>query len=364
MRPRLVLLLTACGALIGAGAAHGQTALQDLSTFETYTDAYNLLAFGTADLNQEVTGSVAAENLDAGSNVQIAGNMSNADGDPNLYVANSVTLSSNVQVQAPTVYLPGLSTSQWTWNGSDTLTNDTDSSAKITINGGGQSNNPITSGTTPANWSSLQSKEEAVSSDLLTVGGNPTRYGATAGTISVNGSGQLQFYSSATSGVVVFNLNASLLSGDVYNGTTFNNGVYLDFNSGVDYVINVTNLSGGSYSLFSDSNFTGDPSAFAQYTLWNFAYSSSTTDITIGSGSDFYGSVLAPQDSITEDGAINGQVVATNFSDTDCNNSSELETDNFVVVSTPESGSFVFAALGLCGGAFAWRRWKLSPAKA
>lgn len=360
MRAPLRNFLASLAVLAIAGAARAQTALSDLQTFATDTDAYNVIAFNSATLDNEVIGSVAVGSggLTVTSTIQV-GATSQTGSNPNLYVAGGLTLNGNtIHVENPKAYLPGLSSQKksWSWS-SNTLTYTGSTSSEdgsVIVNGAGQSGNPITSGTTPANWSSLQSGLETVSSDLATVGNNPTSYGAVAGSVSVNGQQLVLSGGSAVPGdVVVFNLTADELSNDTYGGDSFT-GIDLDFSTGIDYVIDVTGLTGSSYSLLSGVNFVGSSSSFASQTLWNLEASSSTS-ITIGSGSDIYGSVLAPEASVTENGAINGQVLADNFSDSDCGNSSEVESDNFSVVSLPESGAFAWAAVGLCGIGFGWR---------
>jgi choice-of-anchor A domain-containing protein len=231
----------------------------------------------------------------------------------------------------------GTAPGDWTWNsstkqltkGSDELTMNS-SDARASTN---PTANPIPPGWS---WSAEQTEYDNISTSLagMSVGSD---------TISVDGGGNLQFNTTVTSGVAVFDLDASLFCGNQYNGQTVNN-VSINVPTGVNYVINVTGLTQGE-ALFSGVNFnsgTNDSSV-----LWNLEPTGGVTAVTIDNGGNLYGSVLAPTLNVTDDTTIDGQVVADSFTD----NGVELHDDTFTPeqVLVPESSAFALGALALCG---------------
>lgn len=341
-------------AVFSAGLARAQTLMQDLNDFASDTGQYNLVAIGDVTLNgsSDTQGGIAVGgSLSIGGSWTIA-SQSGAGADPSLYVAGSVSLSGVTYVNNGYASLPGLSSSQWTWNsGQKVLSENSNSSNGLGINASGSyaSSSPL-SNPKPSgwNWSTLQSKYESISNAL----GNATA----TGTISVDSGQNLVFTppSGQTGGVVVFDLDASKLSGNTYEGSAFSN-IQIDVPAGVNYVINVVNLACDQTLFGSGVNFNSG--ANDDQVLWNFVGSSS--NVTIGGGGNFYGSILAPTDAITDNTTIDGQVVASSFVD----NGVELHDDGFTPtqVLVPESGGAFGWAAGLCAAVAAarWRRPRL-----
>ncbi|HEX3729114.1 MAG TPA: collagen-binding domain-containing protein, partial [Opitutaceae bacterium] len=175
---------------------------------------------------------------------------------------------------------------------------------------------------------------------------------STGASIGIGSDGNLDFTTSATSGVVVFDLEASDLSSTVvggvteygnsyYNGTSWNSfaGIQITVPSGVDYVINVLGLAANS-QIFSNVNINSGTNN--DQLLWNFNESSNTT---ISVGGNFYGSILAPNVNLTDTTTINGTVVANSFTD---DNVELHDSDEFVSEVVPESGSYALGGLALC----------------
>lgn len=357
MRLHSVTAALAIAAAFACGSARAQTEASELvNSFESDSDGYNLIAFGSASLSQDVQGGVAvgsggltiAQTTEVGSDASVGSN-------PTLYDQGGLTFSGGdqIQVEAPTAYLPGLNQSDWTWTAPHTLT-ENETSYEVLINGSGQSGNPITSGSAPANWSSMQSNLASVSSSLSAAASNPSSIGAIAGTISVSGQNLTFSASGATAGsVVVFDLDAADFSGGEYNGQAIS-GIDLDFSAGIDYVIDVTGISGSSLAFLSGLNFVGSSSSYASQTLWNFEDTGSTS-IAIDSSSEFYGSILAPDVSVTGDTTLDGQVVSDDFVDGSGGDTFQVDAANFSPVNLPESGAFAWWAAGLCAAAVAFR---------
>jgi hypothetical protein len=117
----------------------------------------------------------------------------------------------------------------------------------------------------------------------------------------------------------------------------------------VNYVINVVNA--GGTTLFSGANFNSGSND--TNLLWNIEGSGT---VALGTGNSFYGSILAPSATITNDSntTINGQVVASAFTD----NNTELHYDGFDAVSVvvPEPMTFALWGVALCGAAILVRR--------
>jgi choice-of-anchor A domain-containing protein len=324
-------------------AAHGQTLMQDMNTFSGDSGGYNLISFGAVGLqgSSDAQGALAVEGgLTIGGSWTIA-SQTGAGSNPSLYVSGSLSLpSATVYIDNGYASTPGLTASQWTWSSSAyTLTNKSNTSevlSQVNSSGSHKSTSPITNpGPSGWTWSTVQSTYSTLSTDL----GNA----AATGTISVS-SGNLVLTppSGQTSGVVVFDLDASELGSGTYDGQSLSN-ITIDVPTGLNYVINVVNL-GCDTTLFG-SGIDFNAGTNDDQLLWNFE--GSPSEVTIDSGGNFYGSILAPNTDIEDDTTIDGQVVAGSFTDTGV----ELHDDSFTPtqIMVPESHAFAWWALGLCG---------------
>ncbi len=340
MRPGRFRTLV-CGLLVAgaAGRAQAQSVAQDVDNFATYSESYNLITFGNTTFggSSDTQGGIAVGgNLSLGGSWTIASQVG-AGSNPSLYVAGQVTLSGTSMLNNGYASLPALNPGDWTWNG--TQKELTGGGGALEMNSSASQastdpiDNPIPSGW---NWSTEQSEFNSISTSLAGA--------ATDGTISVD-SQNLEFSTSVTSGIAVFDLDAADLSGNSYNGESFSD-IQINVPAGVDYVINVTNLAAGQTLFGSGANFNSGTND--DQLLWNFVGpSSGTGSVTISDGGNFYGSVLAPNVAITDNTTVDGQVVAESFDDS----GNELHDDTFASVLVPESSAFALGALALCAGA-------------
>jgi choice-of-anchor A domain-containing protein len=342
-----------CGlalAIGAAGAVHASSVVSDLAAFSGDVRNYNLVTLGNATLNgsSDTQGGIAI-----GGNLAINGAWtiaSNEGDDPNasLYInsTGTLTLSGTTTLNNGFASIASATTANgWTWNspngkdlsghGGTLAANSSDPKASIDPD--------LNAAPTGWSWSTESSSLTSISSDLAgaSVGSN---------TITVDGGGNLDLNTTQTSGIVVFDLDASKL-GSTYAGLK---NISIDVPTGVNYVINVLNLC-DNQTLFDNVNFNSGTND--DQLLWNF---SQTTNMTVDLGGNFYGSILAPNINITDDTTINGTVVADNFVD----NGVELhDSDEFVDLNVPEPRTFALWAMGLCGVVVLVGRRLRRPAK-
>jgi len=348
---RLALGVLAVGGGARLEAAAGPSVLQQLETFQTDVRNYNVISFGNSNFTNygDTQGPLAILGnlyLDGGSVADQPGNFG-VSSDPTLYVTGQLTLTGTTTLNSGYASTPGLTPSAWTWNatqrelsggGGDLNSTNADSAASM--------NNPITNAA-PANWNwnTLSTQFTSISQTLA----NAT----TTGTITVN-SNNLIFTAPAdpATGVAVFTLDASKISGNTYNGQTFSN-IQINVPTGVTDVINVINAAGTTI-FGSGANFntgTNDSSL-----LWNVEGSGT---VTLGAG-QFIGAILAPTATIDNgtNTAVSGQIVADGFNDT----GAETHFTSFVVASVvvPEPAAFTWCAVGLCGLGILVRRRRVA----
>jgi choice-of-anchor A domain-containing protein len=330
-------------AVLTVGVGRAQTLIDDLDNFATDTSQYNLMAFGNVSLegSSDTQGGIAVGgSLTIGGSWTIA-SQSAPGSDPSLYLAgSSLSLSGTSDVDNGYAAMHALSSRSWKWKSSQNeLYSSSNSGNSLTMNSGG--GDPINNTESPANWSSLQSDFETISTSLGSATAN--------GTISVSGQ-NLVFSppSGMTSGIAVFTLDASQLSSGEYDGQRISN-IQINVPSGIDYVINVINLANNQTLFGSGINFNSGTND--DQLLWNFEGNAcgNGTTFTISDGGNFYGSILAPDATLTDSTTVDGQVVADNFTDTGV----ELHDTGFspVQVLVPEAGTYAWWALGLCGAA-------------
>jgi choice-of-anchor A domain-containing protein len=268
------------------------------------------------------------------------------NGNPTLYVTGALNLNGTVQLNSGYASLPGLNPNNWSWNASqDTLSGGGGAISSVNAGTANAKNNPIYN---PApsgwNWGNLSTSLGTISTSLSNA--------AATGTITVN-SQNLVFTApnGQTSGVVVFDLDASLINGNLYNGNAVSN-VQINVPTGLTYVINVLN-AGGSTLFNSSVNFNSGNND--NQLLWNFE---GCGTVTLDNGGDFYGAILAPTASVSTTTVIDGQVASDGFYDS----GKELHDADFMpaAVATPEPGTYALWASGLCVCGIAVRRFRRS----
>lgn len=321
-----------------------QAYVQAVSGFDSLVREYNLVSFGNATFNGQdswgglaVGGNLTLNNFSVAIHSHLVSNS-----DPSLYVAGQLILSGDSHLNTGYAYTPN---ANGTYNHNGKTFTST-SGGKLIINSG--TGDPRT-GSAPVNWNwaTLQSQAITMSQTLAAA--------QASGGIAVDGSQNLKFTSNTNAaGIVVFNLDASLLGHGTYNGQNFSN---ISFALGANQtaVVNVLNANGKT--IFGGGNFN-DNSGVAGRLLWNIA---GTGSVSLGQGGQFYGSVLAPQINLSNyNTSINGQVVAgtLNYSN------AELHHTPFnpvgVNVLVPEPSTYALWGVALCGLGFAWRRRQLA----
>jgi choice-of-anchor A domain-containing protein len=337
-------------AISAAAAAHASSVVSDLAAFSSDTRNYNLVALGNVDLtgSSEIHGAAAINgSLTVGGSWTFASSNGTGTADPSLYVNGALSFTGLSQLQngfASTPHATGFSFD----SGNRVLYSGSESNG-LHMEPTGDTTSPLTTGTNPIpagwNWTTESSNLASISSDLAGA--------STAGnTISVDAGGNLDLSTSQTTGVVVFDLDASQLLGS--GSLSGLKNIQINVPSGVDYVINVLNLA-NNQDLFQNVNFNSGTDD--DQLLWNF---SQTTNVTVQLGGNFYGSILAPNVNITDNTTIDGTVVADGFTD----NGVELhDDDDFVDVVVPEPRTFALWAVGLCGAGVLVGRRLRRPAK-
>jgi choice-of-anchor A domain-containing protein len=198
-------------AIGAAGVAHATSVVSDLNTFSADVRNYNLVTLGNATLNgsSDTQGGIAI-----GGNLAINGAWtiaSNEGDDPNaaLYInsTGTLTLSGTTTLNNGFASIASATTGNgWTWNspngkdlsghGGTLAMNSADAKASIDPD--------LNAAPTGWSWSTESSSLTSISSDLAgaSVGSN---------TITVDGGGNLDLNTTQTSGIVVFDLDASQL---------------------------------------------------------------------------------------------------------------------------------------------------------
>ncbi len=356
-----LLALLASLALV-ATSASAQTVASALYNFDTSVRDYNLVTLSTSATTTltnygDTQGGLAirgALTLNNGGAVAAQLGSIGSSSDPSLYVGGKLTVTGNVMLNGGYASVNNAANSgSFTWDATDkqliangSWVNGND----LNITNSGSSTNPLT-GAAPSNWNWTTLNSNLIS-DANTLAG------ATAnGTISVDGGQNLVFTPNSTpaaGSTVVFVLNANLLGSGTYGGASYDN-ISINVPDDVNYVIDVVNA--GGKTLFSGANFNSGSND--TNLLWNIEGSGT---VALGTGNSFYGSILAPSATITNDGntTINGQVVASAFTDTN----TELHYDGFdaVTVVVPEPMTFALWGVGLCGAAIFVRRKLTQPA--
>jgi choice-of-anchor A domain-containing protein len=344
-------LLWAALAVGAAGAAHAASVVSDLSSFATDVRNYNLIALGNVNLtgSSEIHGAAAIKgSLTVGGDWSFASSNGTGTSDPSLYVNGAVSFTGTSQLINGTASTPNStgysfdSTSRDFYAGS----NPSNETNALHLEPAGDTTSPHSiAAPTGWSWTSLTSPTTGlgeISTDLSS---------ASATNVTVDAGGNLDLSTTQTSGIVVFDLDASQLASGTLSGLK---NISINVPTGMNYVINVLNLS-NNQTLFNGVNFNAGTND--DQVLWNF---SETTNVTVQLGGNFYGSILAPNVNITDNTTIDGTVVANNFTD----NGVELhDDDDFVDLNVPEPRTFALWAVALCGGMVLVVRRLRRPAK-
>ena len=349
------------GVAAGAGLlprAAAQTAASDVAQFSQIVRNYNLVTFGNANLAS--IGSDTEGPLAVGGNLSLSGSplvnlaQFQSSSDPALYVAGQLSIANQATATLNHGYasLPGM-TGLGSWD--STQKRYTTPSA----NGGGllstiNAYNPVTnpragldprSNPAPASWNFAALKTQAVAVSNSLAGLSAT------GTISV-ANNSLVFDAGGHTGIVVFDLDASLLNGNTYNGSQTFSNLSFTIPTSTEFVVNVFNANGKTlFGTGSGINFNPPGgTAGASQLLWNFVTGASDISTTLGNGGEFYGSVLAPMVNLANasNAPLNGQIVA----DSIVYANAPLYYTAFVAIPEPAAGA---AVLGLLALAFARR---------
>jgi choice-of-anchor A domain-containing protein len=376
-RWHIPLCLTA--SLLAAGTASAQTL-----TPTEILQQFNAVIFGafsnTADVEGRTVvggnltgsqtfyinpGSEAASTFAALSvyGASIGGGSINIDDGGGVTVAglNNATLSLN---RGSSVFIGGANSGNITVNGGAGMIGvNSSNTATITANGGGTININGTSGNINGNGASTTTVDLPAPTDQT---GNINNATINYGTVSLtnplpsftstfqtplttlstqlegqaanstasSASGTVTFNATPnSSGRAVFAISASVL-------TAGDENVVFDANGATTIIVNVScGGSNCSITLPSSTDFL-NPTNDASELLWNF-YNAGTLDF----GSEFGGSVLAPDASVANSNPIDGGVIANVFS-----GGGELHNYPFIgnlTFATPEPASIVLFGLGL-----------------
>lgn len=353
MRASLLTLFAASLAFFGGAVARAQPAAQAVVQFDALVRNYNLVSFGDASFTGgygDTHGPLAVQgNLTLhGGAVAVQPGLFGVNSNPTLLVGGQLNLTGTVDLNNGYASLNPAQTG--TWDAVQRrLTTGGGVLSTINSSASAAANDPRTNaGPAGWDWASVQSSAVGISQTLAGV--TPT------GTVQMQGQ-TLTFNANGASGVTVFNLDASLLSGNYYNGQMFS-GVQFNIASDALYVVNVTNLTNGQTLFGNGVNF--NYASGYERLLWNLLPTNNpTTSIGLGNGGQFYGSVLAPQITLSNanNTAVNGQVVAGSYSHSGAElHYAGFDASGIIFSAVPEPSTYALGAVALCVAGAVWRR--------
>lgn len=339
-------------------ALHAQSVAQALVDFARDVRNYNIITAHDANLqfiNNDVEGPLAiGGNLTVGGVPLVNLKQFNTSPDPTLYVQGTFTQTGGGQVQLNNGYasLPGMvGQGTYPYQGDSRryqapgTTGWLQVNSNVTYSASDPRTNPA-----PAGWnfSALYSSFQSISATLSSA--------TASGTIAA-ANNQLTF-SGASSGITVFNLDTNLLSGNLYNGVAFSS-INMNIGANAIYVINLLNADGKTVFGANGINFNL-PTAMAQHLLWNV---SGSVAVSLGNGGQFYGSVLAPDATVSNalNTPIDGQIVAGALNYTNAEVHDLTFDSSAALTAIPEPATFatILGAAAFLGG---WMRRRLRAA--
>lgn len=354
----LPVLLTLGAVLWGAVAARAQAVAQAVHDFDALVRNYNLVSFGNASFTGnygDTHGPLAVQgNLTVhGGSIGDQPTRYGPTSDPVLFVGGTLTMSGTTQLGTGYASISSANNASGSWDGGQ---------RRLTTGGGilstSNSSNPLAAndprtnaGPSNWNWQTLQGQAQAVSNTLAAAALN--------GTVQINGQTLTLVASSGAAGVVVFNLDASQLIGNTYNGQMFSS---IQFNVPSDqvFVVNVTNLAQNQTLFGTGSGINFNNGSGYERLLWNLLPADgSVTDVRLGNGGEFYGSVLAPTLNLSNAGntAVNGQIVAASYSHSGAElHQTSFDASGIAFSAVPEPSTYALAGVGLCAVAAIWHQ--------
>ncbi len=349
----ILLSLTVC-ALTHTAAAQ-LTVGQALANYDNLIQNYNLISFG----NTKLTSIGDSEGgLAIGGNLTVTGTTDIATQpaafglgtNPTLYVKGTITTTNTndvIRLQSGHAALPGANAA-WNWG---TASNNLGTNSDVVFTSINSSSttadiDPRSNSLDPQwDWSVIEKKFRKISTTLSNAAPTSSAF--------VDNSGSLVFnapYANPFNDVTIVNFDANLLSGNTYNGAAFSN-VRLDVPGNASFVINVFNAD--NRTLFgSGAGINFNVGTNDNRVLWNIVGANAATDLDVvfGNGGQFYGSILAPNFKVSNDGQtnINGQVVAKTF-DYSCRELHYTGFDDIPPVPEPSTYGLLGAAALLIG---------------